>query len=258
MLIDAHCHLDDEQFTIDLDAVIARAAAAGVTTIITAGTDVAASRAAVALADQYETVYAAVGIHPHQAESFNDTALAEIRALAQRRKVVAIGEIGLDFHYADGAPREIQERNFIAHLDLAEELGLPAVIHDREAHREVIDILKRRKGKPRGMLHCFSGDMEMAQQAMDLGFYISFAGPVTFQNARRVQEIARTLPLERIVIETDAPYLSPHPQRGKRNEPANVAQVAAKIAEIKSMEFAMVQTVTATNCHTLFGQLTAP
>lgn len=278
MLIDAHCHLDDEQFTNDLDAVIVRAAEAGVTAIITAGADVESSRAAVALADKYDIVYAAVGIHPHHAGSLNG--LEEIRTLAQERKVVAIGEIGLDFHYDvanhHGASsnsnvsrsyprddlrspsREMQERNFIAHLDLAEELARPVVIHDRDAHREVLDILKRRKGKPRGMLHCFSGDLELAQQAIDLGYYISFAGPVTFQNARRLQEIARTLPLERIVIETDAPYLSPHPQRGKRNEPANVAQVAAKIAEIKSTEFAQVQTVTAKNCHTLFGRLTAP
>ncbi len=255
--IDAHCHLDDEQFTNDLDAVIARAAEAGVTAIITAGTDVESSRAAVALADKYEIVYAAVGIHPHHAESFNGAALEEIRTLAQKRKVVAIGEIGLDFHYADGAPRGIQERNFIAHLDLAEELGMPVVVHDRDAHRAVSDILKRGNGKPHGMLHCFSGDLEMAQQAIALGYYVSFAGPVTFQNARRLQEIARTLPLERILVETDAPYLSPHPQRGKRNEPANVAQIAAKIAEMKSVELAMVQTVTAKNGHGLFGRLAA-
>ncbi|MBI4789355.1 MAG: TatD family hydrolase [Chloroflexi bacterium] len=251
MLVDAHCHLDDEQFGDDLDAVVARAVDAGVVAIVTAGGDVASSQVAVALAEKYEQVYAAVGIHPHHAASFGETALKEIRALAQHRKVVAIGEIGLDFHYADGAPREVQERNLIAHLDLAEELGKPVVIHDRDAHRAVMDILRQRNGKPRGMLHCFSGDLEMARQAIDLGYLISFAGNVTFSNARQLQAIARAITLDRILIETDAPYLSP--KRGRRNEPANVAEVAAKIAELMGVEESVVATTTAQNSKRLFG-----
>lgn len=252
-LIDAHCHLDDEHFARDLDAVIARAADAGVAAIITAGVDVTSSRAAVALAERYEIVYAAVGIHPHHATSLSDAALEEIRALAQQPKVVAIGEIGLDLHYADSAPREIQERSFIAHLDLADELGKPVVIHDRDAHRQVIEIIKRRRGQPRGILHCFSGDLEIARQAIGLGYYISFAGTVTFPNARRLQAVARALPLESIVVETDAPYLSPQPRRGKCNEPANLAYIAANIAELKNIAQTVVEETTQRNCETLFG-----
>ena len=257
--IDAHCHLDDEQFAHDpstgsgqaLDAVIARATDAGVTAIITAGADAASSRAAVSLAQKYAIVYAAVGIHPHHAESFDDAALAEIRTLAQQRQVVAIGEIGLDFHYADGAPRAAQERCLLAQLDLAEELGKPVVIHDRDAHREIGEIILRRNGKPRGILHCFSGDLAMARQAIALGYYISFAGSVTFQNAPRLQEIARALPLERIVVETDAPYLSP--QRGRRNEPANVVHIVTKIAEIRNINPDVVAVATTRNSETLFA-----
>ena len=251
MLVDAHCHLNDEQFADDLDAVVARAADAGVQTVITAGADVESSRAAVALADQYDCVYAVVGIHPEHAATFNHATLQVIRDLAQRRKVVGIGEIGLDFYWAQNPPREIQERALIAQLDLAAELGKPVVIHDRDAHAKLIEILERRNGKPRGILHCFSGELEMARRAIDLGFYISFAGNVTFQNARQLPDIARTLPLERIVVETDAPYLSP--LRGKRNEPANVAQVAAKIAALKNIATSVVARATTRNSQMLFG-----
>ena len=251
MLVDAHCHLDDEQFADDVDAVVARAVDAGVVAMVTAGGDVASSRAAVGLAEKYERVYVAVGIHPHHTALFSETALKAIRSLAQHPQVVAIGEIGLDFHYADSAPRDGQERNLVAHLDLAAELGKPVVIHDRDAHRQVMEILQQRKGKPRGMLHCFSGDLAMAQQAIDLGYLISFAGNVTFSNARQLQEVARALPLDRILIETDAPYLSP--QRGRRNEPANVARVAVKIAELKNVEPSVVSETTAQNSKTLFG-----
>jgi TatD DNase family protein len=251
VLIDAHCHLEDDQFANDLDAVVARAVDMGVVAMITAGTDIASSQAAVALADKYASVYAAVGIHPHHAAAFSEITLKAIRALAQHRKVVAIGEIGLDFHYPDSAPREVQERNFIAHLDLAQELGKPVVIHDREAHTPVINILQQRNGMPRGMLHCFSGDLEMARQAICLGYLISFAGNVTFANARQLQAIAQALPLERILVETDSPYLSP--QRGRRNEPANVVQVAAKIAELLNVEPFVVKETTRQNSRMLFG-----
>ncbi|MBI3913403.1 MAG: TatD family hydrolase [Chloroflexi bacterium] len=253
MLIDAHCHLDDAQFANELDEVIRRAADAGVSAIITAGVDVESSRAAVKLAEKYEIVFAAVGIQPEHAAAFSATAFSEIRALAREPKVVAIGEIGLDFHYADGAPRAAQERNFAAHLDLAAELGKPVVIHDRDAHRELMEILARRNGAPRGILHCFSGDLAMAHAAIELGYLISFAGPVTFQNARALQEIARQAPLEKIVIETDAPYLAPHPLRGKRNEPANVARIAAKIAELKNLPLAVVQQTVRSNSIACFG-----
>jgi TatD DNase family protein len=249
-LVDAHCHLDDQQFADDLEAVIARAADAGVRVIITAGADVESSRAAVALAQQYENIYAVVGIHPEHAAAFDDAALNAIRALASERKVVGIGEIGLDFYWQNNPPREKQVSALIAQLDLAAELGKPVVIHDRDAHAELMEILARRRA-PRGILHCFSGDLAMAQRAIDLGFYISFAGNVTFKNARQLQEIARALPLERIVVETDAPYLSP--LRGRRNEPANVARVAAKIAELKNIAAAVVEQTTTQNSTDLFG-----
>ncbi|MDE3089238.1 MAG: TatD family hydrolase [Chloroflexota bacterium] len=250
MFIDAHCHLDDEQFADDLDAVIARAAVAGVQTIITAGADVESSRAAVALAEKYDCVYAVVGIHPEHARTFDGGSLKSIRDLAQHRKVAGIGEIGLDFYWQNNPPREEQERAFSAQLDLAAELGKPVVIHDRDAHSELMEILARRRAV-RGILHCFSGDLEMARQAIDLGYCISFAGNVTFKNARRLQEIARALPLERIVIETDAPYLSP--LRGRRNEPGNVALVAAKIAELKGIAISEVENNTTRNSQLLFG-----
>ncbi|MEW5719616.1 MAG: TatD family hydrolase, partial [Chloroflexota bacterium] len=207
MLIDAHCHLDDDAFAPDLDAVIERAQATGVRAIITAGADVASSRAAVALAERYAIVYAVVGIHPHHAESFDDQNFAAIRELATRRKVVGIGEIGLDFHYADSAPRVLQEKIFRAQLDLAAELGKPVVVHNRDAHDAVMNILRERDGRPRGILHCFSGDLAMARAAIDLGYLISFAGSVTFKNAPRLRALAAELPLASVVVETDAPYL---------------------------------------------------
>ncbi len=253
MLIDAHCHLDDEAFANDLDAVIARAAEAGVGAMVTAGADVASSRAALAIAEKYETVYAAVGIHPHHAETFDAAALYEIRTLAQHPRVVAIGEIGLDFHYANGAPREVQERNFLAHLDLAQELGKPVVIHDRDAHRAIMERLTARPGQPRGMLHCFSGDLPMAQQAIALGYCISFAGNLTFRNAGNLQRVAAALPLDRLLVETDAPYLSP--RRGRRNEPANVALVAQKISELCGVETRVAEEITRQNSENLFGLL---
>ncbi len=251
MLIDAHCHLEDEQFAGDLDEVIARALNAGVVAMVTAGTDIATSQAAIALAEKYAPVYAAVGIHPHHAGTFSDTTLRAIHALAQHRKVVAIGEIGLDFHYPDGAPREVQERNFIAHLDLAEELGKPVVIHDRDAHDRVLGILCERNGKPRGILHCFSGNLTMARRAVDLGFMISFAGNVTFSNAHELQAVASTLSLDNILVETDSPYLSP--RRGRRNEPANVTAVSAKLAELLHANADVVEQATRRNSRMLFG-----
>ncbi len=253
-MIDVHCHLDDAQFANDLDAVIERANAAGVDTIITAGADVATSRAAVALAENYPNVFVVVGIHPQAAHTFDENSFAEICELATHDQVVGIGEIGLDFYWQENPAREIQEQNFVAHLELAAELNKPVVIHDRDAHAELMAILAQRR-ELRGILHCFSGDLAMAEQAIDLGYLISFAGNVTFKNAQRLQDIARVLPLDKMVIETDAPYLSP--LRGRRNESANVVRVAEKIAQIKNMELVSVAQTTAQNSRTLFGLATA-
>jgi TatD DNase family protein len=253
MLIDSHCHLDDSQFANDLEETIARARNAGIVAILTAGVNVESSRAAVEIAKTYENVYAVVGIHPHEAQSCNANALQVIRDLAHREKVVGIGEIGLDFHYQDGAPRELQVQALNAQLDLADDLGKPVVIHDRDAHDAILGTIKKRGGKPRGILHCFSGDLAMAREAVELGYLISFSGTVTFQNAGSLRETLRELPLEHVVIETDAPYLSPHPYRGKRNEPTNVARVAEKIAEIKNIPVDTVQETTTRNMELLFS-----
>ncbi len=251
MLIDAHCHLNDEQFAEDLAQVITRAHDAGVTRLINAGTNVELSRAAIELAERYKSVYAVVGIHPEHADIFDDEKLQAIRELAIHRKVVGIGEIGLDFYWKENPPREIQERALIAQLELAAELNKPVVIHDRDAHDALIAILRQRNGKPRGILHCFSGDLAMAREAIELGYFISFAGNLTFKNATRLQAIATELPLDRIVIETDAPYLSP--LRGKRNESANVVRVAQKIAELKNIDYAVVEQATTQTSEMLFG-----
>ncbi|MBI5033084.1 MAG: TatD family hydrolase [Chloroflexi bacterium] len=253
MLIDAHCHLNDEQFADDLAQVIMRAHDVGVTRLINAGTNVELSQAAIEMADRYKSVYVVVGIHPEHADTWNDETLEAIRKLAAHRKVVGIGEIGLDFHEAwkENPPREMQERALIAQLDLAAELDKPVVIHDRDAHDALMAILRQRSGKPQGILHCFSGDLAMARQAIELGYFISFACNLTFKNAARLQEIAKELPLDRIVIETDAPYLSP--LRGKRNESANVVRVAQKIAELKNIDYAVVEHATTQNSEMLFG-----
>lgn len=250
MFVDSHCHLDDEQFASDLDDVIARAEQAGVRAIITAGVDVESSRRVVALAEKYKIVYAVVGIHPQHADTLNNETLAAIRELASHRKVVGIGEIGLDFYWTQNPPRETQLENFIAQLDLAAEIEKPVVIHNRNADDALMEILRRRR-KPSGILHCFSGDLAMAREAIDLGYLISFAGNVTFKNATRLQEIVKALPLEKIIVETDAPYLSP--VRGKRNESANVARVAEKIAHVKNIAAAMVAQTTTRNSTRLFG-----
>lgn len=251
--VDSHAHLTDKAFAGDLDAVVDRARDAGVARILTLGTDVESSRAAIGLAEEYEVVYAAVGIHPEGARAARRDELKAIRELASHPKAVAIGEIGLDYYW-DKDSAKTQQTFFEWQLEMAAELNLPVSIHDREAHREIIATLRRLKGlKLRGVLHCFSGDEAMAHEAIDLGFLISFAGPVTFLNARKVPLLAPRLPLDKILIETDSPYLSPHPMRGRRNEPANVTRVATRIAELNTLPVRKVAAQTARNAQALFG-----
>ena len=254
-LIDTHTHLDFSEFDGDRERVIERALAAGVRAIVNVGADVASSQAAVALAEAYPQVYAAVGVHPHDAKTVTKEVLGELRALASHPKVVAIGEIGLDF-YRDLSPRDQQRQAFEQQLALAREAGKPVVIHDRQAHQEVMATLHRwaeGSHKPVGVLHCFSGDLAMAQQAIELGFYISVAGPVTFENARRLRELVRQLPLEKLLVETDCPYLTPHPHRGKRNEPAYVKLVAQEVARTKGSSLEEVAHITSDNAQILFS-----
>ncbi len=232
MLIDTHTHLDDPRFKDDREAVIQRAREAGIDTFLTIGCDLATSRAAVQLAEQYPFVYASVGVHPHEVRHIGDDWYPELRRLASNKKVVAYGEIGLDYHYNHSPPKDQRER-FREQVCLAKELRLPIVIHTREAQDDTIRILKEEGASDvGGVFHCFSGDPWLAKEALDLGFYVSFSGIITFQNATMLRDIARTVPLDRLLTETDCPYLTPAPHRGKRNEPAYVSLVAQKLAEL--------------------------
>nr|WP_290667212.1 TatD family hydrolase [Ardenticatena sp.] len=260
-LIDTHLHLDFDAFDDDREAVIERALAAGVQRMMTIGINRATCRRAVALAERYEPVYAAVGIHPNDATEWNDDAERELRDLAQHPKVVAIGEIGLD-HYWKRVPHDVQKQVFRAQLALAADLQLPVIIHDREAHEDVLHILREwvnsgQAPTPPGVLHCFSGDRAMAEEALALGFYLGIDGPVTFKNARHLQALVADLPLDRLLVETDAPFLTPHPYRGKRNEPAYVRLVAEKIAELQTCSIETVARQTTRNAERLFTRLTA-
>jgi TatD DNase family protein len=255
MLVDSHAHLDFSEFDTDRQEVITRAQEAGVEIIVNAGAGLEASQAGVALAKTYPQVYAAVGVHPHEAKTLDDGVLAELRDLAQHPKVVAIGEIGLDY-YRDLSPRPVQRQAFQQQLALAKELGQPIIVHDREAHDDIMNMLRqwvREDHQPVGVMHCFSGDLAMAREVIEMGFYISIPGPVTFTNARRLPELVRVLPLERLLIETDCPYLTPHPHRGKRNEPAYVRLVAEAIARIRGMPLEQVARITTANARVLFG-----
>lgn len=231
MLIDTHTHLDDARYEPDREAMIDRARAAGVETMITIGCDLATSRAAVALADRYPFVYASIGVHPHEVKHIQPDWYDALRQLAQHTKVVAFGEIGLDYHYNHSSQEE-QRQRFREQIRLARDLRLPVIIHTREAQADTVAILKEeRASEVGGVFHCFSGDAWLAKDALDLGFYLSFSGIITFQNATMLRDIAKTVPLDRLLIETDCPYLTPVPHRGKRNEPAYVAQVAEQLAK---------------------------
>jgi TatD DNase family protein len=233
-LIDTHMHLQTPQFDGDRATAIERAAAAGVARMVEIGYNLESSRAAVALAEQDAHIFAVVGIQPHYAAEADDAWLAEVRSLAAHPRVVAIGEIGLDY-YHDRAPHDAQERLFRAQLSLARELDMPVVIHSRDAQADTVRILRdAARGQP-GIMHSFSGDWAYAEACLEVGFMLSFSGPVTFAKAAELHEAARRAPLDRILTETDSPYLAPHPLRGKRNEPANVRLVAARLAELRGI-----------------------
>jgi len=253
-IIDTHAHLDDRKYARDLDAVLKRATESGVDRIVTIGTDLETSRAGVDLAAQHEEVFAAVGIHPHYAADADDAALDQIGLLvAARGKVVAIGEAGLDF-YRDLSPRGRQKEVFRRQIEIAIDARLPFVLHNRDATRECLAILDEYRGNClRGVAHCFGGDKNAARRFLDLGFYISFAGTVTFPNARKVKEVAQFVPVDRLVLETDCPYLAPQPVRGKRNEPAFVRYMLYEIAGLRGMTSEDLARATTTNAEELFG-----
>ncbi len=252
-LIDSHAHLDDSKFEDDREEVLDRARREGVVQIINAGYDLPSSARSTGLVAKYPCVFAAVGIHPHDAAGLPVDYLDRLREMARQQGVVAIGEIGLDY-YRDLSPRDVQQRVFREQLALARELDLPVIIHDREAHGDILEILRRDGvGPAGGVMHCFSGSWEMARECMAMGLYISFAGPVTYPNARRPREVAARVDLSRLLVETDAPYLTPQARRGKRNEPAYVRYVAEEIAAIRDMSLEELARVTTENARRLFG-----
>jgi len=262
MLIDTHAHLDHPQFDPDREAVIMRASQAGVQTIINVGAGMASSRQSIALAEHYATVYATVGIHPHDAGSVTAVDLEALRRLAAHPRVVAIGEMGLDY-YRDRSPRETQKAVLTAQLDIAAELDKPIVVHIRDkegqraAYEETLDILARWVSRLPvgrvGVLHCFSGDIQTAQMALDLGFYLGVDGPITYPNAGSLRALVARLPVDRLLLETDCPYLAPQFCRGRRNEPAYLSSIAAQVAEMMNVSAEQVAAITAENARLLFG-----
>lgn len=257
MFIDSHAHIDGPEFDADRDEVIARAKAAGVSAILNVGTgdpNSGAFERAVELGKAHESVYTAIGTHPHDARLYDDQAEARIKQLIQNERVIAWGEIGLDFHY-DNSPRDVQVSVFKRQLRAARECDLPIVIHTREAETETIDILKSDYdgAARRGVFHCFSGSRELAQRAVELGFMISFSGIVTFKKADELRAIASEVPLERLLIETDCPYLSPTPYRGKRNEPAYVVEVARCLAGLHDANIEEIARITTENFEKFFN-----
>lgn len=258
-LIDSHAHIYGKEFHVDFAEMLQRAADAGVSHIITVGADLESSRQACDLAARYEQIHCAVGIHPHDADRVTDKCYEVVRELAtQHPKVVAIGEIGLDF-YRDRSPRDVQETVFRRFIRLARELSLPVIIHDRDAHDRVMAILREEKAdEVGGVLHCFSGDLAMARECVEMGFYISIPGTVTYPGNDSLREVVRGTKIEHLLLETDCPYLAPVPHRGKRNEPAHVRFAAEKVAEVKGLSLEDVGRITSLNTHRLFGIGTVP
>ena len=249
-LYDTHAHLDDSMFDTDRHEVIKKIRDAGIGRVNNIGADMESSRTSIALAEEYDFIYATVGVHPSATRDMTLSDLDELREMANHPKVVAIGEIGLDYHYDDTDPIT-QKEWFRAQLDLAKELKMPVVIHDRESKGESIEIL-REKGISNGVIHCFSSSAETAKILLDMGFHISFTGVVTFKNARRAIEALRVIPMDRLFIETDCPYMAPEPHRGKRNDSSLVIHIAEKVAEIKELPLEEVIRITTENAIRFF------
>lgn len=253
MLIDSHAHLDMEEFEGDLSLVLDRAVKGGVTHIITIGVDLHTSRKALELAHRHDFIFSSIGYHPHNSSDFEPDQLTVLNELAYEPKVVAWGEIGLDL-FKRYSPPEIQVEAFECQMDMALGLDLPIIIHDREAHKEILEIIRKQGARrQKGVIHCFSGDFEIAMAFIDMGYYISIPGTVTYKNALQIKDVASRIPLDRMLIETDAPYLAPVPKRGKRNEPFFVTHTARKIAELRNMDFDELARRTSQNAIKLFG-----
>lgn len=251
-IFDTHAHYDSSAFHADREAVLAALPEAGVALVVDPGCDLPTSRAALALAEQFPHVYAAVGIHPEDCAGYTDADLDALRQLCRHDKAVAIGEIGLDYYWAENPPREFQQQVFRRQLELALELDMPVIIHDREAHGDCLAIVKEYPGL-RGVFHCFSGSPEMAAELLKRGWYLGFDGPITYKNAKRAPEVAAMTPLDRILVETDSPYMTPVPFRGKRNDSRYLPYVLEKLAEWKGVTAQEMTDITFANGKRLFG-----
>ncbi|RJP59662.1 MAG: TatD family deoxyribonuclease [Deltaproteobacteria bacterium] len=258
MLVDSHAHLDLPEFDDDRSEVIKRAKESGIDYILNIGINSESCSKAIKLADSYDFIYASIGIHPHDAKDVDENTYAVLKSLANNKKVLAFGEIGLDF-YRNLSPKGIQIKRFREQINLANELKLPVIIHNRDAHKETLKILKEEGAKNLGgIIHCFSGNYSMAKSCIDMGFYISIPGTITFPKAGELQEIVKKLPLSKIMIETDCPFLTPVPYRGKRNEPSFVRYVAEKIASLKDTSLEEVAEITSQNFRSLFASSLIP
>lgn len=253
MFFDSHAHYYDEQYGKDRTEVLQKAHESGVEYILSASSDVASAIENISLARRFDFVYAAVGIHPHNSLGINDNMISDLADFAAYPKVVAIGETGLDYFY-DNSPREAQKVAFAKQINLAKNLKLPIIVHDRDAHEDTLAILKNEDAKiAGGVLHCFSGSVEMAREVLNLGFYISVGGPVTFKNAKKVIEVVKYVPEDRLMLETDCPYLTPEPFRGRRNDSGYISYIAEKAAEIKGRPMAEIAEATTANAKRLFN-----
>ncbi len=252
MLFDSHAHLDDERFWEDRDAVIQSMPEAGVGLIMNVGADMPSSRRSLVLAKKYPFIYAAVGVHPHDVEDMTEADLQDLRELAGEEKVRAIGEIGLDYHY-DNSPRDKQKYWFEKQIELAQDLDLPIIIHCRDAMQDCMDILRSYDfSRTSGVMHCYSGSAETAEEVVKMGMYVAFGGAITFKNNKKACHVVQSVPMERLLIETDCPYLTPEPYRGKRNDSRYVKYVAEKVAEFRGLPVEEVEKVTMTNAKCLF------
>lgn len=256
-LFDTHAHYDDKKFDEDRDQLLSTLRDKseenpfGVEYVVNCASDIESAKACIALSNKYDFIYAAVGVHPHEASGFDDNTLVELAKLYEHKKVVAIGEAGLDFHY-DFSPRDKQKEVFAAQLDLARSLNAPMIVHDREAHGPTVELIKQCKGV-RGILHSFSGSAEMAREVVSLGFYVSYSGSVTFKNAVNLTESIKGVPLDRLLIETDSPYLAPVPYRGRRNNSSLMYATAAKLAELYGVSIEKIVEITSKNAKTVYN-----
>lgn len=251
MIWDTHAHLDDPRYVEDFERVLENMKAAQITRVTNIGFDLPSSKRSVELSQRFDFIYAAVGVHPHDAEGTTDETWETLLQLAKKEKVIGWGEIGLDY-YRDLSPRSVQKDCFIQQIELADQAGLPIIIHNRDAHEDLLRIIKEHPPKYGGVFHCYSGSWEMAKVVLNSGFYLSFAGPLTYKNSRHTVEVASKVPMDRFLVETDSPYLTPEPYRGKRNEPAYVREVAAKIAQLRGLSLEEVAYQSFQNAARLF------